>query len=166
MPSALDAFNVTWNQARATFGEGTPVDGSQYDDSRRFLDMQGTVRSAAPDSHWTGAASEHYAETNARYAQDFSRMAALDRRLGAVVSWSADVVDTGRRDLEAVRQWVNDASARLPRSTAGDRVLWSLVSAGNAAIAAIIERSHGELTAITGRLEDIGREWDELGSSS
>ena len=27
---ALDAFNAIWSQSRATFGEGVPVDGTEY----------------------------------------------------------------------------------------------------------------------------------------
>jgi hypothetical protein len=162
VPSALDAFNATWKQARAAFGEGTPVDGAQYDKSPRLRDMQSAVRSAAPGMEWTGRASDQYAETNAHYAQGFSRMAELDQRLGAEVGRSASVVTGGRQALDAVRQWVNDASTQLPASVAGDRMLWTLVSSGNAAIAEIIARSHGEMTAITGRLDDIGGEWDAL----
>jgi hypothetical protein len=161
----LDAFNSTWNRARATFGDGTPVRGGVFDKSSQLRGMQSTVRSAAPDPQWTGEAADQYAEANSGYARKFGRMATLDQHLRAEVSRSADVVWDGRRDLDVVRQWVNDASARLPRSAAGERMLWTIVSQGNAAITEIVRRSHGEMTSIAARLDGVGEGWDELGEA-
>lgn len=161
--SALDAFMTTWAQARATFGEGAPADGSQFDQSSRFHELQGDVASAAPGPNWTGSASEAYAEANSRQAQTLGSFGDLDKRLGAEVERSAAVVAAGRRDLEAVKQWVSDAAARLPNTAAGQRMLWPVVSKGSSEIRDIVARSHGELASIADRIRGIASEYEALG---
>ena len=37
----------------------------------------------------------------------------------------------GRRDLDAVKQWVSDAAATVPNTAAGQRMLWPIVSKGS-----------------------------------
>ncbi len=55
--SALDGFYATWNDARNTFGEGTPQGGSQIDASPTFSKLGEDVQAAAPGDTWTGAGS-------------------------------------------------------------------------------------------------------------
>lgn len=161
--SALNAFMATWSRARATFGEGTPADGSQFDQSAQFRELQSQVEAAAPGSNWSGAASDSYAEANARQAHKLRNIGELDQRLGAEVQRSAAVVAAGRRDLDAVKQWVSDAAATVPNTAAGQRMLWPIVSKGSAELQDIITRSNGELTSIAGRIQGLGTEYQALG---
>jgi hypothetical protein len=160
--SALDAFLATWSQARTTFGQGTPSEGSRFDQSGRLLGLQDDVTSLAPGSTWTGSGSDTYAEANSRHARTLGNLADLDKRLGAEVDRSAAVVAAGRRDLDAVRKWVVDAAATVPRTAAGDRMLWSVVSKGSGELTDIVNRSNGDLAAIAQRIRGLGSEYDEL----
>jgi hypothetical protein len=45
--SVLDGFHTTWSNAKATFGEGTPQTGEQYDGSAKLSQAQSTLDSAA-----------------------------------------------------------------------------------------------------------------------
>lgn len=159
----LDAFLSTWEQARATFGEGVPQDGAGLDNSARLDSVRGDVEAAMPGSGWTGAGAERYADANSRQASALGAMADLDRRLAAEVDRSAAVVAAGRRDLDAVRQWVVDAAATVPQTLAGEQLLWPVVSKGAGEVAEIIARSHGDLTAIAARMRVLGAEYDALG---
>jgi hypothetical protein len=161
--SALDAFLSTWSTARSTFGDGAPQQGTQFDNSSRLQQLQGGVASAAPGGAWTGAASDKYSDENRRHSGTLGAMAGLDKRLAASVDQSAAVVAAGRRDLDAVRQWVVDAAATIPRTAASERMLWPVISKGSDEIADIIQRSHGDLTAIADKLHSVGAEYDELG---
>jgi hypothetical protein len=161
--SALDAFMTVWSRARTAFGEGSPVEGAEFDKSAQLQNLHDTVLTAAPGDHWTGGASDNYADRNSQHASKLGRMADLDRRLSAEVDRSAAVVAAGRRDLDAVKQWVSDASTGLPQNAAGNRALWEIVSKGSGDVADIIQRSHNDMTAISGRIQGIGNEWDELG---
>ncbi len=160
--SALETFNSIWDRARATFGEGVPVDGTGYDGSAQFREFQSQVRSASPGEQWTGRAADNYADANDAVARKFGRMAELDQKLGVEVTRSAEAVTAGRRDLDAVRRWVNDAAVGLPKTAAGDAQLNQIVVKGSAEIADIIKRTHGDMTAISGRVNDIRAAWDEL----
>jgi hypothetical protein len=161
--SALDAFMITWSRARATFGQGVPSDGSRFDQSSQFRQLQNQVESAAPGSKWSGAASDSYADANANHARRLGNIGELDQRLGAEVQRSAAVVTAGRRDLDAVKQWVSDAAATVPKTAAGQRMLWPIVSKGSAEIQEIITRSNGELSSIAGRIQGLGSEYQALG---
>ena len=161
--AVLDAFLSTWSHARATFGEGVPQDGARFDNSAQFRQLQGDVESAAPDSDWTGLGSDGYATANSKHGRTLGAMAGLDRRLGVEVDRSAAVVAAGRRDLDAVKQWVVDAASTVPRTAAGERMLWPVVSKGASDVAEILQRSHGDLSAIAERLRGLRGEYDELG---
>lgn len=163
MSAPLEAFLSMWSQAHATFGQGTPSDGSQFDQSGPLLGLRDAVKSAAPNSGWTGAASDSYAEANSTHASTLGNLADLDERLGAEVGRSAAVVAAGRRDLDAVRKWVVDAAATVPNTAAGQRLLWPVVSKGSKDIQEIVSRSNGDLSAIAQRLRVLGGEYDELG---
>lgn len=164
--SALDAFLSIWSKARATFGEGEPIDGATFDKSAQLRDLHEVVRSATPGERWSGSASDSYADRNSQHATRFSQLAELDRRLGVEVDRSAAVVAAGRRDLDSLRQWVTDASTGLPNTAAGDRAQWAIVSKGSGEISDILQRSHGDLSAISGRIQGLGNEWDALGGGA
>jgi hypothetical protein len=161
--AVLDAFLSTWSHARAAFGEGVPQDGAQFDNSAHLRQLQSNVESAAPGANWTGPGSDAYAEANSKHGRTLGAMAGLDRRLGAEVERSAAVVAAGRRDLDAVKQWVVDAASTVPRTAAGEQMLWPVVSKGSSEIADIIQRSNADLAAIAQRLRSLRSEYDELG---
>ena len=161
--SALDAFMATWAQARATFGAGAPAEGAQFDQSSQLHRLQSDVASAAPGPNWTGSASDVYAEANSKQARTLGSVGDLDKRLGAEVDRSAAVVTAGRRELEAVKQWVSDAAATVPNTPAWQRMLWPVISKGSSEIQHILTRSNGELSSIADRIRGIGNEYQALG---
>lgn len=161
--SALNAFMATWSQARETFGQGAPADGSQFDQSSQLRQLQEQVQSAAPGSGWTGGASDAYANKNSKQAGKIGAMADLDQQLGKEVARSSAVVSAGRRELDTLRQWVVDAAARVPKTAAGERMLLPIVSKGSAEIQEILTRSNGQLSTIAGRIKELGGEYQMLG---
>ncbi|KUI43526.1 hypothetical protein AU197_22545 [Mycobacterium sp. IS-1590] len=163
--SVVDAFLSTWARARATFGEGIPADGGGLDHSARLESLRDEVESATPGSDWTGAGAEGYRDRNARQARALGALADLDRRLAAEVDRSAAVVAAGRRELDAVRQWVQDAAATVPEpeTPAGQQMLWPVVSKGAGEVAEIIQRSHRDLDAIAARMRALGAEYEQVG---
>ncbi|TLH72604.1 hypothetical protein C1S82_17425 [Mycolicibacterium cosmeticum] len=90
MISVLTAFLATWDNARATLGTGTPVDGSRFDMGGRLEQFRDTVLGTAPGEQWTGSAAEAYTDRNQRLAGTIGRLAELDRRLGAEVGRRRD----------------------------------------------------------------------------
>lgn len=160
----LDAFVAIWSKARATFGEGTPQDGSAFDAGPTMLQLQSQVQAAKPVDRWQGPASDTYARANEQHARVLGESARLDRRLRAEVDRSASVVAAGRRDLDAVRQWVANAAATVPQTPQGERMLYPVVSRGSGEVAEILQRSHTDLAAIAGRIRGIGAEYQMLGS--
>lgn len=120
------------------------------------------MNSAAPGARWTGAGADAYADANDRQARTLGALAELDQRLGTEIDRSASVVAAGRRDLDAVRQWVADAAATVPNTMAGERMLVPVVGKGAGEIAGIIERSNADLAAIAGRIEALGEEYRAL----
>src|SRR5215213_2851365 len=76
--------------------------------------LQSTVETAAPGSKWSGGAANAYGAANTEHGRVLGQMAGLDQRLAAHVDQSAEVVAAGRRNLDAVRQWVVDAAATVP----------------------------------------------------
>lgn len=162
MISVLTAFLATWDNARATLGAGTPVDGSRFDMGGRLEQFRDTVLGTAPGEQWTGSAADAYTDRNQRLAGTIGRLAELDRRLGAEVDRSADVVTAGRRDLDAVKQWVLSAAATVPPNAAGERALMTVVSKGVADIAEIVHRSNSDMTGIANQIRDIGAGYQAL----
>jgi hypothetical protein len=160
--SALDGFRTIWSHANATFGQGTPSDGSHFDQSGQLQDLQNAVKSATPHDTWSGSASESYAEANAKQDRTIGGIASLDKRLAAEVDRSASVVTAGRRDLENVRQWVDDAASRVPNTAAGEHMLYPVISKGSSDIQEILTRSHGDLSAIAGRIHGLSGEYQAL----
>lgn len=160
---ALDGFRSIWSNANATFGQGTPSGGAQFDQSGDLRRLQDTINSARPDEVWMGAASESYTDANNRQARTLGGIANLDDRLAVEVDRAAAVVTAGRRDLDSVRRWVNDAAARVPNNAAGERMLYPTISKGASDIQDILTRSHADLSAIGDRIRGIGSEYQLLG---
>jgi len=42
----LDGFESTWSNARSTFGQGTPQEGAQFDNSGQLRQMQSKALAA------------------------------------------------------------------------------------------------------------------------
>lgn len=117
---ALDAFYTTWSQARTTFGEGAPTTGDSFDGSAHLREMQSKIESAAPDDRWQGTASQAYAAKNAEHAAVYGKLADLDQRMAAEVSRAADVVNSGRQNLEQTQSWVSSMDASIPPGKTGE----------------------------------------------
>lgn len=160
---ALEGFMSVWSGARQSFGAATPQDGSSFDNSARLRQLQTDVESATPSSGWTGTASDTYADANSKQGRTLGAIADLDSRLAVEVNRSAEVVAAGRRDLDAVKQWVSAAASTLPNTAAREQMLWPVVAKGTNDVAEIMRRSHGDLSAIAERIRGIGDEYDELG---
>ncbi|WP_211296071.1 EspA/EspE family type VII secretion system effector [Mycobacterium aquaticum] len=160
----LDAFNQTWSQARETFGQGTPEDGSKFDGSSRLLQMKSSVEAAAPDSRWQGTASDAYAAANKEHAQVYGKLADLDKRMAAEVTNAATVVTTGRQNLDNVKSWVTRMAASIPDTDADerDRKLLPIVNKGVSQLSDIIQKSTNDMTDIRGRVQGIKGEYDAL----
>lgn len=151
----LEAFVSTWSQTRDTFGRGVPRTGEPFDQSAALQRMQSAVASGAPDSLWTGAAADSYQVANAKHGRVFGQMAELDRKLGAKISESAHIVSTGRKDVDAVRQWVLDVAATVPEGRNRDRLLMGVVNNGLGRLTEIITGSNSELNRVGGEISTI-----------
>jgi hypothetical protein len=160
--SVLDGFLTTWSNARETFGQGVPASGEQFDQSGPLRDMQSTVQTAAPGAQWSGNAASAYGAANTKHGEIFSELATLDQRLGAKVDESANVVATGRQNLDSVRQWVLDAAASVPPGKNREQLLMPIVSNGLGQVNDIITTSNGELNRIGREIQGIGSGFDAL----
>jgi hypothetical protein len=162
--SVLDAFFSTWSKAKATFGQGTPQGGAQYDKSGVFQGLQSNLDAAAPGSRWTGRASTAYGAANTEHQRVLGELGGLDKRLAAHVDQSAEVVSAGRRDLDAVRKWVVDAAASAPQNAAGERMLMPIAQKGIGQVTDIVQRTNDELDSIGGKIRGLGDEYQALGN--
>ncbi|WP_354523201.1 EspA/EspE family type VII secretion system effector [Mycolicibacterium sp. 624] len=152
----------TWSKARETFGQGTPQTGESFDQSGSLRQMQTTVESAAPGSRWTGTAASAYDTANTNHGKVFGELASLDQRLSAKVTESAQVVSTGRQNLDTVRQWVLDAAASVPAGKTREQMLMPIVKNGLGQVTEIITTSNAELNRIGGAIKGIGGEYQAL----
>lgn len=160
--SALDGFLSTWDKARDTFGSGVPQTGEQFDQSAQFESLQSTVQTAAPGPNWTGTAADAYGAVNTEHARVLGELAKLDRRLAAHVNESANVVATGRQNLDNLRQWVVDAAASVPPGKNRDQLLMPIVQRGLSELTGIVTSSNDELARVAGDITKLGPEWDAL----
>ncbi|WP_235674578.1 EspA/EspE family type VII secretion system effector [Mycolicibacterium pulveris] len=163
---ALEGFLTTWSRARATFGEDDPHTGAELDRSAQLRSLQADVESAAPAADWTGTSADTYADANLRHGRTLGAMADLDRRLAAELDRSAAVVAAGRRDLDAVKQWVLDATASTSPPDAREPTIWPVVSKGAGDVADIVRRSHEDLCAIAERMRALAGEYQELANGN
>jgi hypothetical protein len=160
--SVLDGFYTTWSNAKATFGEGTPQTGEQYDGSAALGQAQSTLDSAAPGSRWSGGAATAYAAANAEHQRVVGAVAGLDKSLAAHVNQAAEVVTNGRTQLDAVRTWVSDAAASVPPGKDRDRMLMPIVNKGIGQVIDIVQKTNGELGTIGGAIRSLSGKYDEL----
>ncbi|MGV0804656.1 TPR repeat region-containing protein [Mycolicibacterium setense] len=163
--SALDGFYSTWSKARATFGEGTPSDGSHYDgSSSQLLRMKGMIESAAPDDRWQGTGSEAYAAANQEHAGVYAKLAELDKKMAAEVTNAANVVTSGRNQLNATKSWVDSMVASLPATSAQDREnkLIPIANQGISRVNTTVQNANRDMFAIGTRVTGIKSEYDGL----
>lgn len=144
-------------------GEGTPQDGSAFDNGNQLRQMQSQVQAAAPGDRWTGGAADAYADTNSRQAQTLGKMAELDQRLGAEINRSAEVVMAGRRNLDDIKQWVTDAASSLPDTPNREQQLLPITRKGISDVTDVLQQTNRDLNAVSKRIQTIGNEYQELG---
>ncbi|MGA5541742.1 EspA/EspE family type VII secretion system effector [Mycobacterium sp. NPDC051198] len=163
--SALDGFYSTWNKARATFGVGTPVDGSQHDGSSQLLRMKGMVESAAQHDGWQGKGAEAYAAANKQHAAVYQKLADLDKKMAAEVTNAANIVTNGRTQLDTTKSWVDSAVNSLPSSLSPQARENSLIPIANQGITQVkntVSTANGDMLKIGSRITDIKNQYDEL----
>lgn len=158
--SPLDGFLATWSQAVQTFGQGVPVGGAQFDRSPFLRQLRADVESAAPGERWLGAAAAAYQAANATHAEAIGKLAALDARLAGEIDKSAGVVNSGRADLDNLRDWVVGAASSVPEDQTGKIML--IVSNGLGQLSAILTKANEEFNAIGAQIEHIGTEYAAL----
>lgn len=161
--SGLEEFYIVWSNARSTFGQGNPQGGAQFDGSGQLRQMQTVVEAAAPGSRWTGAAADAYADANSTQGRVLGQMAGLDQRLGAEVDRSAAVVAAGRRNLDDIKQWVQDAASTVPQGADREQTLMPIARKGISDVSDVVKQSTNDLSAIGGRIKAIGDEYHFLG---
>ena len=164
MSGVLNAFLSTWSSARSTFGEGSPQAGATYDNSATLRQLESGLEGAAPGSRWTGSAASAYGTANTEHRQVIGQLAGLDQRLGAQVDQSAQVVAAGRRDLDAVRQWVVAAANSVPPGKAGEQMMLPIVQKGISQVMEVVQRSNGDLNAVGEKIRALGDEYGILGN--
>ncbi len=160
--TAIDAFLTSWSHTRRAFGEGAPVGGAQYDNSGSLRQVVASLETAAPGPQWSGSAATSYDEANAKQRRMIGHLATLDQRLASEIDLSAQVVESGRRDLEAVRQRVIAAAAAVPEIEAGERMMIAIAQTGLAQLQEIVQRSDTESNAIGERIRRLGEEYQAL----
>ncbi|MGU3654041.1 TPR repeat region-containing protein [Mycolicibacterium sp. A43C] len=159
---ALEGFLSTWDKARQTFGAGVPQTGEQFDQSAQLQQLQSTVQTAAPGSAWSGTAANAYGEVNKEHARVLGELAVLDKRLANHVNESANVVATGRQNLDNLRQWVVDAAASVPPGKNREQLILPIVQKGLGELSGIVSTSNSELNRVAGDITKLGTEWDAL----
>lgn len=160
----LDGFFSTWSNAKATFGEGTPQGGAQFDGSGTLNQLKSNLDSAAPGSKWTGTAATAYGTANTEHQRVIGELGGLDKRLAAHVDESARIVSAGRSQLDAVRSWVVDAAGSVPNTAEGQRMLIPIANKGIGQVAKIVQKTNGDLNTVGGKIRDVGKEYDALGN--
>ncbi|MDT5112087.1 MAG: hypothetical protein QOE20_3977 [Mycobacterium sp.] len=160
----LDGFLSTWSNAKATFGEGAPQGGAQFDASGPLNQLKSDLDSAAPGSRWTGTAAAAYGAANSEHQRVIGELGGLDKRLAVHVDESARIVTAGRNELDAVRKWVVDAAGNVPNNAEGQRMLVPIVNKGIGQVVDIVQKTNGELGSIAGKVRGIRGEYAALGN--
>lgn len=162
--SAIDAFYAVWARARRTFGAGTPATGSQFDAGASLRQLGGEVESAAPNAVWSGGAAKAYGAKNTAHRGRFDRLADLDHRLGRSVDRSAELVGAGRRQLDALRQWVSDAAASVPPGKFQDAQLTQIASTGLGRLQEIVLGTHTDLGVVAQDIVKLTTDYESVAS--
>jgi hypothetical protein len=153
---------TTWSNARSTLGQGTPQEGAPFDNSNQLRQLQSHVESATPGARWTGSAADSYADSNSNQGRVLGQMAGLDQRLGTEMDRSAAVVAAGRRNLDEVKQWVQDAASSVPQGTGREQQLLPIARKGIGDVADVVKQTNDDLNAIGARIRTIGNEYQAL----
>ena len=161
--SVLAAFMSTWSNARSTFGQNAPQTGAQYDNSGTLRQLQSDLGSAASGTRWTGTAASAYDTANTEHRRVIGEIAGLDQRLKGHIDQSAQVVNTGRGNLDAVRNWVTAAAASVPQNSAGEKMMLPIVQKGITEVMNIVQTSNGDLNAIGEKIRGLDPEYQKLG---
>lgn len=161
--SVLDGFYTVWSNARATFGDGAPQTGEQYDGSAQLSQAQATLDGAAPGSHWTGTAAAAYGAANAEHQRVIGGIGALDKRLAAQINHSAEVVANGRTQLDGVHKWVTDAAASVPPGKDQDQKLMPIAKRGIGEVVGIVQKTNSDLSTVGAAIRALSSEYERLG---
>ena len=160
----LDGFLSTWDKARKAFGYGAPPTGERFDEGARLCGLRVDVRSAAAELRWSGAAAVAFEARNDDLHDVLGTLAELDRRLATQIDRCAQIVTAGRRDLDAVRQQVQDAATAAPSGRTGEQVLLAIVGWGLGELSSIVSAAHADLTAIGDGIRTIGEDYRSVAS--
>lgn len=160
--SAVDGFYTTWNNARETFGQGSPQPGTDFDNSSQLSGLGSGLSAAAPGSKWSGAAATNYDKANTDHQAVFNRLAQLDKRIAEQVDASAEVVATGRQNLDSVKQWVTDAVNSLPPGKQRDMMELQIAKAGLGQLSHVVEQTNKQSNTIGQNIGNITKEYDSL----
>ncbi|BBZ19867.1 EspA/EspE family type VII secretion system effector [Mycolicibacterium gadium] len=137
---------------RSTTGEGEPDEGAQFDRGSREFSMAGqTLRAAAADDRWDGAAARAYADQNTRQQVRTETMADADQAVFSVLVREAFQIKLRRDTLD-------DQSDILARASYATVPLQFIPRYGQAAMLAI------ESTTLSGALLASAQALQELHS--
>ncbi|OKH68267.1 hypothetical protein EB73_16350 [Mycobacterium sp. SWH-M3] len=162
---ALDAFYSTWSDARETFGQGTPQDGSNLDNSSKLMQMKAGVEAAAPDGRWQGPASEAYGAKNKEHAGVYGKLAELDTKMATEVTNASNVVTAGRQSLDNTKSWVDSAVKALPSGlSTSDREnkLLSIANQGIGQVSNIVTNATNDMTTISQSVQSLKGRYDAI----
>lgn len=162
--SAADAFLQLWRNARDTHGDGAPVTGEEFDSSAQLRGIDSQLQATKPDDRWTGTAADNYAQANAEQRRIIGRLADLDEQLADKVTQAADVVATGRTNLDTVRANFAALFNSLPPGRAGETLSWKLLGLGAEQISEVVQRSNDDLSRIGRDIARLGSEYETLGN--
>jgi hypothetical protein len=160
--SALDGFYTTWDNARQTFGQGAPQPGADFDKSPQLTNLGSGVTAAAPGSKWSGAAATNYDKANADHQAVFGKLAELDKKIAQQVDQSAQVVATGRQNLDQVRQWVTDAANSVPPGKQRDMLLMQIANRGLGQLTEVVQKTNAESNTVAQNLAKLGPEFEAV----
>ncbi|TFV59493.1 hypothetical protein E4P42_08815 [Mycobacterium sp. PS03-16] len=160
--SAVGGFYANWNNARQTFGQGSPQSGADFDNSSQLTGLGTGLSSAAPGSKWSGAAASNYDKANTDHQAVFTQLAQLDQKIAQQVDNSAQVVATGRQNLNSVKRWVTDAVNSLPPGKQRHQMELQIAKAGLGRLTEVVEQTNKQSNTIGQNIGAITSEYDSL----
>lgn len=120
------------------------------------------MTAAAPGSKWAGAAATNYGKANTDHRAVFARLAEVDRKIAQQVDQSAQVVATGRQNLDQVRQWVTDAANSVPPGKQRDMFLMQIASRGLGQLTEVVQKTNAESNTVAQNIAKLGPEFDAI----
>lgn len=161
--SVLDGFYATWNDARQTFGHGTPQPGARFDNSAQLQTLGTGLDNAKPADKWSGTAASNYDKAHTEHQKVFRKLAELDQKLAQQVDRSAQLVGTGRENLDSLRQWVTDAANSIPPGKQRDMMLMQVAKKGLGRLTEVVKTSNEELNGVSQDIRNLTGEYDDAG---